>query len=224
MKNKKVKNPIVVLDRPKAPVSEAYRTLRTNIIYATLQDSANVIAVTSADTGEGKTTVSCNLAAVLAQSGKRVLIIDSDMRKPAIQNVLNISNERGLSNILKENTVLEEVAHPLLPNLDVLTAGTIPQDPSEILSSTKMRQFIKDIAFKYDKVIIDTPPVNLVTDAQLLAAMAEGVILVVGQNEAKINDIKKAKELLNAVNAKILGVVFNKVDRTQVKGISYYGY
>ncbi len=213
---------LIVMNKPKDPASEAYRTLRTNIQYSSLDSNVNIIAVTSAGPGEGKTTTSCNLAAVIAQSGKKVLLIDSDMRRPSIHKAFNVSNKAGLSNLLIEGLNVSDVALKITPNLDVLTAGTIPPNPSEVLSSQKMSNFLSLMEEQYDTVILDTPPVIAVTDAQILATKAEGVVLVVSHAEATIDAVKRAKELLVAVNANILGVVLNKVEPRGGKGYGYY--
>lgn len=215
---------LIVIKKPKDPASEAFRTLRTNIHYSSLDKDIRVIAVTSAGPGEGKSTISSNLAAAVAQSGKKVLLIDSDLRRPSIHKVFGISNKIGLSNLLIEGLKVGDVALKSAANLDVLTAGTIPPNPSEILISKKLSSFLEEMKVQYDTIVIDTPPVAVVTDAQILATKADGVLLVVSQSQATIDAVKKAKELLVSVNANILGVVLNKVEQKSDQMYSYYYY
>lgn len=213
----------ITMSKPKAPASEAYKTLRTNIQYSSLDNDINILAVTSAGPGEGKTVTSCNIAVVLAQFGHKVLLVDADMRRPSVHKVFNISNKIGLSNLLIEDLRIEDTGINVMPNLDILTSGTIPPNPSEVLASHKMTVFLSAMEKKYDSIIIDTPPVIMVTDAQVLATKAEGVMLVVCQGEATIDAVKKAKELLTSVNANVLGAVLNKVEHNG-KGYGYYNY
>lgn len=215
-------NSLVVMTKPKDPAAEAYRTLRTNIQYSTLDTNVKTIVVTSAGPGEGKSTTVCNLAGVMAQSGKKVLIVDADMRKPTIHKKIGISNKLGLSTLLIEDYQIENAAATVAPNLDVLPAGIIPPNPSEVLASNKMTNFIKKMEEKYDFIIIDAPPIIAVTDAQILSTKVEGVLFVVSQGIANIDATIRAKELLKAVNANILGVVFNNVEHKKGNGYGYY--
>lgn len=218
-------NSIIVMDKPKDPASEAYRTLRTNIQYSTLDSEVKTIVITSAGPGEGKSTTACNLASVIAQSGKKVLIVDADLRKPTIHKKLGLSNKVGLSNLLINDLEVETVAQNVASNMDALTAGVIPPNPSEVLASNKMTTFIKKLEEKYDTIIIDAPPVIAVTDAQILSTKVEGVLLVVSQGVANIDATVKAKELLLGVKANILGVVFNNVEHKKGSGYgNYYSY
>ncbi|GFR35682.1 CpsD/CapB family tyrosine-protein kinase [Thermobrachium celere] len=214
----------IVEKKPKSPVSEAFRTLRTNLQFSSLDKEIQTIVVTSAGPSEGKSTTIGNLALTLQQSNKSVLLIDCDLRKPSIHKKFKISNSVGMSNILIEDTNPEEIFHKYNDNLYILTAGTIPPNPAELLSTNKFRRFIENMKQKFDYILIDAPPVIAVTDAQILASFVDGVLLVVSSRQAEREQVKKAKELLEKVNANILGVVLNKVDLESNGKYSYYYY
>jgi capsular exopolysaccharide synthesis family protein len=230
---------LIVERNPKSTVSEAFRTLRTNIQFSSFDQNMQVILITSSKPGEGKSTISCNLALTLAQSDKKVLLIDCDLRKPTVHKNFRISNIVGLSNVLAEELVPETVFSPFLQNdvvdkeelarpedsnLFILTSGTIPPNPAEMLSSRKMKAFINEMKKKFDYIILDTPPVTLVTDAQVLSTMADGVLIVISSMEADRELAKRAKELLVQVNAKIIGAVLNKVEIKKHRDMGYYAY
>ncbi|MCB2293937.1 CpsD/CapB family tyrosine-protein kinase [Clostridium algoriphilum] len=205
-------------------MSEAYRTLRTNIEFSSFDKKIKTILITSSGPGEGKTTTSSNLAIVMAQGGSKTLLIDCDQRKPSVHRVFGFSNANGLSNILvNENEVDINVSiqKTVVPNLHVLSSGTRPPNPAELLGSEKMKNFIEELKKTYDYIILDTPPITLVTDAQILSQYTDGCLLVISAGEAERDAVIKAKGLLEKVNAKILGVVINKMD-SKKKG--YYNY
>lgn len=201
--------------------SQAYRTLRTNIQFAYENRELHTILVTSPGVEEGKTTITANLALAIAGSGKNVLIIDCDLRKPALHKIFQISNAKGLSNVLQENSNIEEVVHNISENLDILTAGNIERNASEILSSQNMSNFLKKIENKYDKIIIDAPALLSVTDAQVLSTKVNGVIFVIASEQSSIESIKKSRDLLNLVNSNIIGVVLNK-NTNKAEGLNGY--
>jgi capsular exopolysaccharide synthesis family protein len=214
---------IISLNNSKSPVTEAYRTLRTNIQFSSFDEKVKTIVITSSGPGEGKTTTSTNLAAVMAQGGHKTILIDCDQRKPKVHKVFGFSNQIGLSNLLIGETKLEEAIHKTeQENLYVLSSGIRPPNPSELLGSSKMKNFINSLKEEFEYIILDTPPVLMVTDAQVLAQYADGCLLVISSGEAHREAAMRAKELLTKVNAKILGVVLNKVDTTR-RGY-YYGY
>ncbi|SKA88654.1 capsular exopolysaccharide family [Caloramator quimbayensis] len=215
---------IILKKHPKSPISEAYRTLRTNIQFASFDKEVKVILVTSSGPSEGKTTTASNLAYTLSETSKKVLLVDCDLRKPKIHKIFKISNQTGLSNILIEDYDLSTAIKKADNNLYVLTAGTLPPNPVEMISSKKMSDFIEKVKDEYDYIILDTPPVVSVTDAQILSTMADGVILVVSSGEANKEAAIRAKELLLNVNAKILGVVLNKLDIASKGGYGYRYY
>lgn len=215
---------LVVQDNPKSPISEAYRTLRTNIQFSSFDNELSTILVTSSGPSEGKSTTASNLAISMAEIGKNVLLIDCDLRKPSVHKKFNISNSKGLSNLLIGQFKFDDVAQKYTENMYILTSGTVPPNPSEMLASKKMKSFLEEAKGKFDFIILDTPPVVAVTDAQLLSTMVGGVLLVIASGFAEISAAEKAKELLNNVKANIVGVVLNKADVNDGKKYGYYHY
>lgn len=215
---------LIVQDNPKSPISEAYRTLRTNIQFSNFDDDMKVILVTSSGPSEGKSTTAANLALAMAETGKKVLLIDCDLRKPSLHKKFNISNSKGLSNLLIGQHKFSDAARRYNENLYILTSGTIPPNPSEMLSSKKMINFLEEAKSNFDFVILDTPPVIAVTDAQILSTMVGGVLLVIASGQAEIAAAQKAKELLEHVKANIIGVVLNKAEVSSGKNYGYYHY
>jgi capsular exopolysaccharide synthesis family protein len=218
-----IKRNIVTIYDPKSPVSETYRTLRTNIQFSSLDKKTQTIMITSSGPGEGKSTISANLASVMAQSGNKTLLIDCDLRKPNIHKMFGLSNVNGLSNLLVEEIEIEKaVQHGPIENLNILTSGTMPPNPAELLGSEKMKNFINSLRKYFDYIILDTPPVVVVTDAQLISRISDGCLLVVSSRQVERDAAVKAKELLLKVNAKIIGVVLNKVEKGAKGGYKYY--
>lgn len=223
-KNKKnIKNVhLIAHEQPKSPITEQYRLIRNNIHFSSVDEEIKTIVVTSPEPNDGKSTTSSNLAVVLAQQGKQVLLVDADLRKPTIHYVFNVSNRDGLTNILmKEINLVEAIIKTHVPNLEVITSGSIPHNPSELLNSIAMEQVLEELAEIYDYIIFDTPPILLVTDSQIMANKCDGVVMVVASRKSKKDRALKAKDLLEKAKAKLLGVVVNGVE-TQ-KG-DYYGY
>lgn len=213
---------LVTLKNPNSNVAEAYRILRTNIQFSSPDKKIKSILITSSGPSEGKTTTSVNLAVAIAQAGSRVIIIDCDQRKPMVHKFLKASNLLGLSNLLiGEVTIDEAVISSGVENLYILSSGTMPPNPSELLASDKMKTLLNTLKETYDYIILDTPPVIMVADAQILSKYADGCILVIASGEVDRKAAAKAKESLEIVNAKIIGVVLNKLD-TKRKG--YYSY
>ncbi|MBP1918617.1 CpsD/CapB family tyrosine-protein kinase [Youngiibacter multivorans] len=217
---------IITVRDPKSPIAEAFRTLRTNIQFSSFDKSVQTVCITSSGPGEGKSTVSANLAVVMAEAGKRTLLIDCDQRKPMTHKIFKASNLVGLSNLLAGEVTIDNAIKPtVVDNLSIITAGIRPPNPSELLASAKMKHFIEDMKEKFDFIIFDTPPVLIVTDAQLLAGHTDGYLLVVSSGTAERNAAIKSKELLEKVNAKILGVILNKLDVSENSGYGkYYQY
>ncbi|MBU3159843.1 CpsD/CapB family tyrosine-protein kinase [Clostridium frigoris] len=218
---------LITFKEPNSPMSESYRTLRTNIQFSSFDKKIRTLLLTSSGPGEGKTTISSNLAMVMAQGGNKTLLIDCDQRKPQVHKVFGLSNEKGLSNMLVNDEDKDEVNtnigihETVQKNLHVLTSGTRPPNPAELLGSAKMKNFIEELKKTYDYIILDTPPIILVTDAQILAQYTDGCLLVVASGESERDAAIKAKGLLEKVNAKILGTVLNKVE---IKKKGYYNY
>ncbi|WP_438351891.1 CpsD/CapB family tyrosine-protein kinase [Paenibacillus sp. FA6] len=208
---------------PKSPVSEAYRTLRTNILYSAIDEQIRTIMVASAQAGEGKTTTVSNLAVAYAQEGKRVLLIDADFRKPSLHKVFTISNHLGLTSVLSNQTSIQDVVKDtFVENLDVITSGPIPPNPSEMLGSLKMKTILEQMKEQYDVILFDTPPVLAVTDALIVSSLCDGIILVVNSSKVKKELVKKAKANLEHVHSRFLGVVLNNINTGKRNPYYYY--
>lgn len=205
-----------------SPISEQYRTIRTNIEFSSIDKQLRSFVVTSAGPGEGKSTSVANLAIVMAQNGQRVLIIDADMRRPTVHYTFSTANTRGLTNVLSKQTTLEEtVQETKIENLFILTCGPIPPNPAELLNSRKMELVLEEALEQFDTIILDAPPVMAVTDAQLIASKVDGTILVTSSGKTDRDEIIKTKELLTKSKANLLGVILNN---KPVDEKSYYYY
>ena len=206
---------------PKSIDAEAYRSLRSNIEYSSFDDEYRAIVVTSSVPGEGKSTTSGNLALSLAQSGNKVLLVDCDMRKPSIHKKFKISNMSGTAELLLRKESFEDVANYYNENLTIITAGKIPPNPSEMLSSRAMTAFIKEMKKEFKYIILDTPPLQAVTDAQVLSTKVDGVLLVVRAGSTKRDAVLNSIDLIKKVQGKVIGTVLNGVEN---KKNSYYYY
>ena len=206
---------------PKSIDAEAYRSLRSNIEYSSFDDEYRVIVVTSSVPGEGKSTTSGNLAIALAQSGNSVLLVDCDMRKPSIHKKFKISNAAGTAELLLRKKLFEEVANNYNENLTIITAGKIPPNPSEMLASRAMTAFIEEMKKEFKYIILDTPPLQAVTDAQVLSTKADGVLLVVKAGSTKREMVFNSVDLIKKVQGKVIGTVLNGVEN---KKNNYYYY
>ena len=207
---KKKTNYLVTRSEPKSPISEQYRTIRTNIQFSSFQKEMKSIMVTSPNSSEGKSTTAANLAIVFAQQGKKVLLVDADLRKPTIHYMFNVPNTVGLTNMLVNQVDLAQVIFSTEDRyLHILPSGPIPPNPSELLASDAMQSAIEEMQKKYDVVLLDTPPVLKVSDAQIAANLCEGSVLVLSSGKTEIQQAIKAKELLNSANSHFLGVVLN---------------
>jgi protein-tyrosine kinase len=209
---------------PRAAISEQYRTIRTNIQFSSVDESLRTLLVTSSGPEEGKSTTVANLAVVFAQQGKKVLLIDADLRKPTVHYTFQLDNTTGLTNVLTKQTSLQMAAvTTLVDNLFVLPSGPIPPNPAELLGSKAMEEMLEATLKLYDIVIFDTPPVLAVTDAQILANRCDGTILVVGSGKTQIEPAMKSKELLLSSKGKLLGVVLNRKNAKDSQYYYYYG-
>ena len=212
---------LISLKNPKSRASEAYRTLRTNIQFSSLDEEIKSIVVTSSGPGEGKSTTMANLAITIAQSGKKVILVDCDFRKPTIHKKFGLTNSQGLINILAQDKKFEDIIITTdVNNLYVMTSGPVPPNPAELLGTKKMKSLLNELTKIFDMVLIDAPPVLAVTDAQILSTIANGTIIVAAYGQSDKRALLQAKEHIEKVGGKILGVVINKIPE---QGNGYYG-
>ncbi len=217
-------NPSLIAANPRLHFGEAYRTLRTNLQFATLNHKCEAVLVTSAGPGEGKSFTISNLAVVFAQAGKRVLIADSDIRRPTLHKYFNVSNEIGLTNLLladDQSRVNPFVQRTGYSGLRLLASGPLPPNPTELLSSPQMARAVAALKDEADIVLFDSPPVLAVSDAAILSALVDGVILVAGAGQSRVKAIARAKEAISLPGVVVLGTVLNRV---KVGGDGYYYY
>lgn len=221
-------NSLITYVSPKSPFSEAYRIVRTNIQFSGIDKPLKVLVVTSAGPMEGKTTTAANLAVAFAQSGSKTILIDTDFRKPKVHKLFNVPNSDGIVNAVAMHDIegyKKHIINTQIKDLDIMTAGHIPPNPSEVLSSTTMKQMITRIKEDYDIVIMDTPPVSPITDAAILAASADATIFVAGSELLEIEMALRAKDHLDRVKANIIGVILNRLSKnTQGNYYYYYNY
>ncbi len=214
-------NEIVVREHPRSPVAEAYRSLRTNLNFISPDKPLKSIIITSCEAGAGKSMTTANLAVSMANNGQKVILIDADMRKPMVHRFFELANYEGLSNVLTGEIDFEEgIKETDVEGLQLLTSGILPPNPAELLGSRKMEAIIKKAAELADIVLIDTPPVVLVTDPVILGNKVDGVIIVVDSHNTQNEMLVKAKEQLDRTQANILGAVLNRYPAQ--KGSSYY--
>lgn len=215
-------------DKSKFAIVESYKAARTNIMFSLSADDNKAFAVTSYSKGEGKSTVSANLAISFSKMEKRVLLVDCDLRRPNIHNIFKVENTEGLSNIIGKMGDFDQAVHrDVLPNLDILTSGTIPPNPSELLCSARFIELVERLRNEYDYVIFDTPPVGVVADALLLKDLAAGFVVVLRERSTTHGDIQNLLESAKLADCKLLG--FIKVGCVSSKkrvrrGYYYYQY
>jgi capsular exopolysaccharide synthesis family protein len=209
----------LVSDAPAATFGEAFRTLRTNVKLSIATDGARTVLVTSACPGDGKTLVASNLAVVLAMTDQKVILIDADLRRPRLHKVFNYPSEPGLSDLLVGDAQSTEIRTTSVPGLHLLTCGSLPPNPSELLDSRRFRHLIEKLGRKYDWIIIDSPPVLPVTDAIILGETAAAVVLVVAAEQTPMYSARAALEQLENARAHVIGAVLNRAD---LKRRAYY--
>lgn len=202
---------VIVRDEPRSPISEAYRMMQTKLKFACAERDIKVIVVTSAIAKEGKSTIAANLAAAISQVGRRVLLVDADLRRPLQHEIWNLRNELGLGNTIAGQIDLEVAIQGTMPNLDVLTAGTLSPNPIALLDSQRMTSLIEEFADRYDFAIVDAPPLNLAADASILGKMADGILWVVRPGVLDSDSMAVAQEIIDQSRQTVLGVVVNGV-------------
>jgi len=215
---------LITAQSPRDPISEAYRVLRTNLNFSSVDGEMNTLLITSSSPGEGKSTTAANLAVVIAQTGKRVILVDADLRRPIQHKIFKASNNQGLTTaILDSNTpVTYHLQKTKYPELLIMTSGPIPPNPAELLNSQRMIQVMKEFHQEADVVIFDTPPILTVADATILAPRTDGTLVVVESSGTRRSALVQAIERLENTNAHIFGTVINKLNPSRLRGYGYY--
>lgn len=224
-----MQNEIITFTSPKASVSEVFRTLRTNVQFMTASNEHNSILFTSTQAGDGKSWIAANLAITFAQAGKKVILVDTDMRRGRQHDIFELSNNKGLSNYLilsvkdSQDALGEYIQRTLIDNLYVITAGIVPPNPSELLTSTKMVNLIKTLEEMADIVIFDSTPSAMVTDALAISRYVGSTLIVASHKKTKMELLKQIKKNIENVGGKVSGVILNKVPLSKREyGKSYY--
>ncbi|WP_204180232.1 MULTISPECIES: polysaccharide biosynthesis tyrosine autokinase [unclassified Staphylococcus] len=222
-KKKKKISPLYTYDKPKSTISEKFRGIRSNIMFSNANAEISDVIVTSEKPAAGKSTIAANIAITYAQAGYKTLIIDGDMRKPTQHYIFDLTNNNGLSNFMIEKALYQDaIKDVFVDNLFVLTSGPTPPNPSELIGSEKFKTVYQQLKQDFDFIVVDTPPIMSVTDAQLYAINVRACILVIDSEKNDKKEVKKAKELITTSGAKVIGVVLNKMPKD--KSSSYYYY
>lgn len=221
-KSKDKTSPVSIVDS-NSIISEQFKMVRTNIEFSSIDEEIKTIVITSINPNAGKSTVSSNLAKSFATQEKKVLLVDADLRRPTIHKVFDVNNTIGLSTMFsqKDLPITETIQQSYIDNLSILPSGVIPPNPSEMLSSKKMRGIIHELEQYYDIVIFDMPPFTAVADAQIMSSKTDGTVFVLRRGVDSKDHIKKCKELVSSSNANVIGAVFNLEED---KGVHYYYY
>ena len=212
---------LVTLLDPAGVASEAYRSLRTGLLYAAVDAPPTIFLITSPGSEDGKSTTCANLAVVLAQADKQTLVIDGDLREPSLHKFFDVPNVSGVVDVLAGEHELLEVCTEPIPGLRVISAGPIPPNPAELLSSGRFSELVGQARRLFDYVLIDSPPMGLVSDPMIIATRADGVLLVMDSGRTSKGSLRKAVRNLEAVGANVLGTVMNKAPRAET---GHYGY
>ena len=204
---------LITLSNPRSTISEAFRTLRTNQEFSSLDKPIRSMVVTSASPEEGKSTALANLAVTLAQAGKKVILVDCDLRRPSLHQIFGVRSTPGFTDMMRDDALMNKPPLQETPvaNLSLLSSGTLPPNPSELLASRRMSEVIAALQQQADMVLFDAPPIIAVTDAAVLASKVDAVLLVVSAGKTKREHAKKAKALLDKVNAHLIGTILNNV-------------
>ena len=210
----------------KFQVTEAYKKARTNLVYSVIKKGCRKIIVTSPYKSEGKTTTAVNVAIALSQQvDVKVLVIDCDLRRPTVHTLFDIKNDKGLANYLGDECALDEIiTRTTNPNLDIVSYGAIPPNPSELLSSESMNSMVEELEGMYDYILFDTPPVNMVIDVIPLIGLSDGIVLVTKHKDTTYPELNKAVETLKRNNGKILGIIVNQIPTLETAKGGYYLY
>jgi len=210
---------------PRSPAAESYRSLRTNTEFASVDAQTRSVLVTSSVPGEGKTTTATNLAVAMAQAGQKTILLDADFRRPGVHKVFNLSNTAGLSTLLRrdQTPVLQTVQETEQDDLLVITTGPLPSNPAELLRSKRMAAVLQELTVMADFVVIDSPPVQAVTDAVILSSITDGTLLVIDAGRTHRGTAAAAREALAKTGARVLGVVLNRMDSKSAYSYDYYG-
>jgi capsular exopolysaccharide synthesis family protein len=220
--NELAKHPVIVRDEPLSAPSEEVRRLRTNLQFIDVARQPKSIVITSSIPAEGKSTIALNLAVSLADAGARIILVDADLRRPAIAEYAGLEGAAGLTSVLIGRAEVADVVQPLRDrSLDILTSGPIPPNPSELLGSRAMAELLEELTANYDMVLLDSPPVLPVTDAAVVSKLAGGALVVVGTDRIHRPQLLDTLESLNTVGAHVFGLVVNKISRRDAGG---YGY
>jgi non-specific protein-tyrosine kinase len=215
---------VFVAENPLSPVTEAFRTLRTNLDFASVDRPIKTLLVTSTSPSEGKSTVAVNLSAVMAQGGKKVVLVDTDLRRPSIHSYLHLPNRKGLSDLFRNQTKLSNAILTWgTPPIAVLTSGALPPNPTELLASKEMERIINDLTNKSDIVIVDSPPA-IVADPVALSAKVDGVLLVIEPGKTRIDAAQVVLEQFQRAGARVVGVVLNPISRKRAHYYTKYQY
>ncbi|MDA2450395.1 CpsD/CapB family tyrosine-protein kinase [Bacillus cereus] len=221
-KKRKPLRQLITHKEPKSRIAEQYRNIRTNIEFTSVDNHIRSIIVTSVDSGDGKTTTIANLAVVFGQQGKKVLLIGADLRKPTLQNLFATYSPNGLTNLLSGQTSFVQCIQKTdIEKVYVMSAGPIPPNPAELLGYRKMDEVLLEAYKMFDIVLIDTPPVMAVTDAQILANKCDGVVLVARSEKTEKDKLIKVKQILDKASGKLLGVILND-KREEQEPYGYY--
>lgn len=204
---------LITLTNPRSPITEAYRTLRTNLEFSSLDKPIRSMVVTSAAPEEGKSTTLANLAVTMAQAGKRVILVDCDLRRPSLHRVFDVKTAPGFTDMMRDDALMKNppLQETQVPALRLLASGTLPPNPSELLASRRMSDVIAALQQHADVILFDAPPIIAVTDAAVLASKVDAVLLVLSAGKTKREHARKAKALLDKVNARLIGTVLNNV-------------
>ncbi|MBX6763121.1 MAG: CpsD/CapB family tyrosine-protein kinase [Rubrobacteraceae bacterium] len=215
---------LVSIEDPMGPAAEAYRTLRTNLFYAFVDDPPRVIVITSPGPKEGKSLTCANLGVVLAQAGRRTLIVDCDLRLPSMHHLFGLRNFQGVVDLLAGGYEMRELWHEPVPGLRVLTSGPLPPNPAETLGSRRFAELLAKAREEFDYVLLDAPPVGAVSDPVILATQGDGVLIVLDAQGTRKGSLRQSLRSLEAVRANVLGTVVNNVDASKKNYATYQLY